>query len=182
MTTSSPAGAVNRNPVPTSVPVLKAALKYGILLAVVIAVVAGILGGVFAGLSGVAGALIGTAMAVVFMGITAVSILLANRFAGSADRIGAFFGIVMGSWLLKLVLFIVLVIVLKGQPWINPTVMFFSIIAGVLGSLAVDVVVMLKSRMPYVSDVQLPGQGIPADSGADSAVRPTGESPAEPGA
>lgn len=180
MSTPPPSNGVTGNPVPTSVPVLKAALKYGIALAVVIAVVAGILGGIFAGLSGVISALIGTAMAVLFMGITAVSILLANRFAGSADRIGAFFGIVMGSWLLKLVLFIVLVIVLKGQPWINPPVMFFSIIAGVVGSLAVDVVVMLKSRMPYVSDVQLPGPGTSAGSGADSAVGPTGEPPTAP--
>lgn len=180
MSTSPSASGVTRNPVPTSVPVLKAALKYGVLLAVVIAVVAGILGGIFAGLPGVVSALIGTAMAVLFMGITAVSILLANRFAGSADRIGAFFGIVMGSWLLKLVLFIVLVMVLKGQPWIDPVVMFFSIIAGVLGSLAVDVVVMMKSRMPYVSDVQLPGAPAQADSGADSASGPTDDLSAGP--
>lgn len=152
------------SPVPTSNPVLKSALKYGILLAIAIAVVAGVLGGVFAGIPGVASALVGTAMAVLFMGITAGSILLANRFAGSSAFIGAFFGIVMGAWLVKLVLFIVLVIVLKGQPWINPSVMFFSIIAGVIGSLVVDVLVVMKSRMPYVSDVSLPGDTSNRDS------------------
>ena len=58
-------------------------------------------------------ALIGTLMAVVFLGITAASILLANRFASSDLFVGVFFGIVLGGWLLKFVVFIVLVVVLR---------------------------------------------------------------------
>jgi len=72
--------------------------------------------------------------------------------------VGAFFGIVLGGWLLKFIVFLVVVIVLKDQSWINPVVLFLSLIAGVIGSLVVDVMVMLKSRMPYVSDVVLPNQ------------------------
>ena len=69
----------------------------------------------------------------------------------------AFFGIVMGAWLLKFVLFIVLAVVLRDQPWIDPTVLFVTLVAGVIGTLVIDLVVVAKSRMPYVSDIALPG-------------------------
>ncbi len=141
---------------PTSVPVLRRILFYGGILALGIAVVGAIIGGIVAGGVGVLSALIGTVIAVLFMGITAASILVANRYAGRESAIGAFFGIVMGGWLVKFILFLVLVIVLKDQPWVEPLVLFLSIIAGVIGSLVVDAVVVLRSRMTYVSDVTLP--------------------------
>lgn len=141
---------------PTSNPVLKRALLWGGLLAAVILVVAGVLGLVFAGVEGLVSAIVGTLMAVVFMAITAASILLANRFSGSDVFVGAFFGIVLGGWLLKFVLFIVLVVVLRDAPWLNGTVLFLSIVAGVIASLVVDVLVVAKSRLPYASDATLP--------------------------
>ncbi|TFD48904.1 hypothetical protein E3T55_12725 [Cryobacterium frigoriphilum] len=141
---------------PTSIPVLRRILVYGGWLALGIAVVGATLGGIFQGGVGVVSALIGTAMAVVFMGITAGSILLANRFAGHESAIGAFFGIVMGGWLLKFVVFLALMFLLRDQPWISPIVLFLSIVAGVIGSLVVDAVVVMTSRMSYVSDVTLP--------------------------
>lgn len=143
---------------PTSTAVFKDVLKYGAILAIVIAVVGAVLGGVFAGWIGVTSALIGTLMAVVFLSITALSILIANRFIGSDLFVGLFFGIVLGGWLLKFALFIVLAVVLRDQPWINPIVLFLSLIVGVIGSLVVDMVVVFRSRIPYVSDAQLPGE------------------------
>ncbi|WP_433862467.1 hypothetical protein [Streptomyces sp. L7] len=142
---------------PTSTPVLKDVLKYGFILAAVIAVVGMVLGGIFAGWVGVTSALIGTIMAAVFLSITALSILIANRFIGSDLFVGLFFGIVLGGWIVKFVLFIVLALLLRDQPWINPVVLFLSLIAGVIGSLVVDMIVVFRSRMTYVSDVTLPG-------------------------
>lgn len=141
---------------PTSNPVLRKALTWGGVLAGVIAIVSAALGFVFDGTSGLVSGLIGTLMAVVFMGITAASILVANRFAASDLFVGAFFGIVLGGWLLKFVVFIVLVVVLRDAAWLNPTVLFLSLVAGVIASLVVDVLVVAKSRIPYASDVQLP--------------------------
>jgi hypothetical protein len=141
---------------PTSNPVLRRALAWGGLLAAIILVVSAVLGLVFAGLPGLFGALIGTIMAVVFMGITAASILLANRFAGSDLFVGAFFGIVLGGWLLKFIVFIVLVVLLRDATWLDTTVLFLSLVAGVIASLVVDVLVVAKSRLPYASDVELP--------------------------
>lgn len=136
----------------SSVLVLKRALLYGGILAAAIAIIGSILGGLVAGGAGVASALVGTGMAVVFLGITAVSILFARKF-----DIGAFFGIVMGAWLLKFVLFLVLALALKDQPWIQDTVLFITIVAAVVGTLAVDVIVAAKSRVPYV-ETELPEQ------------------------
>ncbi|OJX74869.1 MULTISPECIES: hypothetical protein [unclassified Leifsonia] len=143
---------------PTSTPVLKDVLKYGLILALAIAIVGALLGGVFAGWIGVTSALIGTVIAAVFLSITALSILIANRFIGSDLFVGLFFGIVLGGWIVKFVLFLVLAILLRDQPWINPTVLFLSLIAGVIGSLVVDMIVVFRSRVPYVSDVSLPGE------------------------
>ncbi|WP_104139948.1 MULTISPECIES: hypothetical protein [unclassified Cryobacterium] len=141
---------------PTSIPVLRRILIYGVYVALAIAVVGSIVGFAVDGGTGVLSALIGTAMSVAFMGITAGSILLANRVAGSESAIGGFFGIIMGGWLLKFVVFLVLLVLLQDRAWIQPMVLFFCIIAGVIGSLVVDAVVVLKSRMPYTSDVMLP--------------------------
>jgi len=66
-----------------------------------------------------------------------------------------FFGIVLGGWLLKFVVFIVVLLVLRDQPWIQPTVFFVAIVAGVLASLVIDVVVLTRMRIPTVS-VELP--------------------------
>lgn len=141
---------------PTSNPVLRRALVWGGLLAAVIAVVGGVIGFAVAGTEGLLSALLGTLIAVVFMGITAASILLANRFAGSDVFVGAFFGIVLGGWLLKFILFIVLVVLLRDAEWLDPVVLFLAIVAGVIGSLVVDVLVVARSRLPYASDTQLP--------------------------
>ncbi len=136
----------------TAAPVLKKILLYGVILAVVIAVVGGVIGGLVVGSVGVVSALIGTAMAVVFLAITALSILVASRYS-----LGAFFGIVLGAWLLKFIIFLALIFILKDQPWLDTMVMFLSIVAAVVGTLVVDVVVIARSRMSYVSDIELPG-------------------------
>lgn len=140
-----------------SAAIFRASLKWGGIIALAIAVIGGGLGYLVDGNRGLTSALIGTAMSVVFLGITAASILFANRWFGTDLFVPIFFGVVMGGWLLKFIVFLVLAVLLKDQPWINPTVLFLSIIAGVIGTLVVDVVIVAKSRMPYASDVRLPG-------------------------
>lgn len=137
----------------TAAPVLKRILLYGGILALAIAVVGSAIGFILVGSIGVSSALVGTAMAVVFLAITAISILIASRYS-----LGAFFAIVMGAWVLKFIVFLVLIFVLKDQPWLNTQVMFVCIVVAIVGTLAVDVFVVARSRMPYVSDVVLPGE------------------------
>jgi len=140
--------------VPSSQPVLARALRVAALVGVIQLVLLSALGFVIAGMPGLIGALLGSALSVVFLGLTAASILIGNRFVGSDFFVVIFFVIVLGTWLLKFAGFIIAALLLRDQPWLNPTVLFVSIIIGVLVSLIVDVVVVAKSRLPYVSDVK----------------------------
>ena len=137
--------------------VLGRALVYGAILTVAIAVIGSIVGYLVAGTPGLLSALIGAGLTALFMGFTALSIVLANRVTRGEPSSTLFFGIVLGMWLLKFVVFIVILVLLRNQPFIVPLVMFFSILAAVIGSLAVDVIAFVRARVPYVGDIALPG-------------------------
>lgn len=139
----------------SAVPVLKKILQYGGVLAAIVIVVGGIAGLVADGGRGLVSALIGTVMSFLFLGVTAGSIILANRMTKNDFLNPAFFLIVLGGWILKFIVFIVLVLILRDQPWINTIVLFLTIVASVIGSLVIDVLVIARSRQPYV-DVELP--------------------------
>jgi hypothetical protein len=145
-------------------PVLKNTIRYGGVFAAVLAVVGAIVGFLVDGGTGLVSALVGAAMAFLFLGVTAGSILLANRIAHSDFLNPLFFITVLGGWLLKFAIFLVLLILLKDQPWINNVVLLLTVIVGVVGSLVVDVVVIARTRQPYV-DVELPGS--PKATGTD---------------
>ena len=93
----------------SAVPVFQRILKWGGVLAVAIAVIGGGVGFLTSGSPGLVSALVGTAMSILFMGITAASILLALRVSNDPAAIGAFFGIVMGGWLVKFVVFLIII-------------------------------------------------------------------------
>jgi len=128
-------------------------LKFTAVLALVVAVVGGTIGYLVAGPDGLASALVATAVAIVFSAITAASMVLAIRF-----DLMLFFGIVMGAWLLKLVIFIVALFALRDQPFIDPIVFYVTLIASIIGTFAIDAVVVLGSRVGYVSDTILPAK------------------------
>ena len=68
---------------------------------------------------------------------------------GSSSASG-FFGVVLGGWILKLVLVIVLVATLKGATFIVGPILFVCVVTSVLGSLALDAVAVMRSRIPTV--------------------------------
>ncbi|MEO6116985.1 MAG: hypothetical protein ABIP33_11420 [Pseudolysinimonas sp.] len=138
-------------------PVLTLALRYGAIFAVAVAVVAGSIGFLVAGVPGLVGGLLGAALAAIFLGLTAASMLVAGRVAKGDSTSPTFFGIVVGVWLLKLVIFIVAELLLRGQPWFDPRVFFVAVLVVVIGSLVLDAVAMYRARVPYV-DVTLPGE------------------------
>jgi len=139
-------------------PILKRALLYGAVVAVVVAVGGGIIGWLVAGTPGVVGALLGAVLAAVYLGLTAGSMLLAGRVTHGDGTSPLFFGIVLGVWVLKLVVFVIAAIWLRGQSWLDPGVFFGAVIVAVIGSLVADIVAFLRARVPYVSDVRLPGE------------------------
>ena len=120
--------------------------KYGSALTAAIAVLGGAIGLVVDGTNGLLSALVGSALALAFTALTALSVQL-----GAKLPLGGFFGLVMGGWLLKLVAFIALIAVLKSAVWVNGPILFFAIVASVLGNLAIDALVVFKSRIPTVN-------------------------------
>lgn len=125
--------------------ILRKSIVYTAILAAVIAVIGGLAGYAVAGMDGLLSALVGTAIAVVFAIITAVSIIVALR-----RSITAFFGIVLGSWLLKIVVFIAILALVTSLEFVHPMVLFLSMVVAIVGTLAVDVIVVLTARQPYV--------------------------------
>jgi hypothetical protein len=140
--------------------ILGRALAYGAILTVAIAVVGSIIGFLVAGSSGLVSALIGAGLTALFMGFTAGSIVIAARATNGDPSSTLFFGIVLGAWLLKFIVFIAILVILRGQPFLEPLVFFFAILAAVIGSLVVDVLAFVRARESYVPGVTLPGDDI----------------------
>lgn len=120
-------------------------LKQGSLLIGLISIVGGAIGYAVASTDGLLSALVGGAMALVFVSLTALTVWLGGKLS-----LGGFFGVVLGGWLLKLVGFVVTIAVLKDAEFIVGPVLFFTIVASVLGSLAIDALAVLRSRIPVV--------------------------------
>ena len=137
--------------------VAKRALLVGIAVTSIIAIVASTAGALVSELPGMLGALVGAGLGFALLGLTPLSIIWGFRL-GKGDVLSpGFFGAVLGTWLVKFVVFLAGVFWLGDQEWLDRTVLFLTIVASVLGSLLTDLVVVAKSRMPYVSDVSLPG-------------------------
>jgi len=137
------------------------ALKYGAVVAVVVAVTAGVIAYLVAGVPGLLGALVGAGLSAVFLGLTTVSMLVAGRVTRGDSTNPLFYAIVLGVVGVKLVLFLVLALWLRGQAWMDPAAFAITAIAAVIGSPIADAVAFSRARVPYVSDVALPGEGTP---------------------
>ena len=143
-------------PVGHSATILGRALVYGVILAGSIAALGSIIGFLLAGLPGLLSALIGAVVTAMFMGFTAVSILVAARVTRNDATSVLFFGVILGFWLLKFVAFIVIVILLKSANFLQPMIMFVSIMVAVIGSLVVDVLAFVRTRVPYIDEPSTP--------------------------
>ncbi len=132
---------------------LRTALLLGGLVTVAIALVGGGIGFALVGPIGIGSALVGSAMAFVFMGITAGSILVGQKASGGSIASGLFFGIVLGAWLLKFVLFLVAAFTIRNSDSFDTVIAFSCVIAAVLGALVSDVIAISRARVPIVDMV-----------------------------
>lgn len=113
------------------------------ILVLVIGALGSALGYLFAGTAGVVSALIGSFVAVAFSTPTILSI-----WFGSKLPLAGFYGLVLGGWLIKVLLFAVVLAVLQDADFISGPVFFFAVVTSVLGGLAIDSWVVLKGRIP----------------------------------
>ena len=137
--------------------IAKRALLAGVVVTSIIAIIAATAGALISGLAGMLGAFVGAALGYALLGLTPLSIMWGFRL-GKGDVLSpGFFSAVLGTWLLKFVVFLAAVFWLGDQEWLDRLVLFITIVASVLASLVTDLVVVAKSRMPYVYDITLPG-------------------------
>jgi hypothetical protein len=136
--------------------IAKRALLAGVVVTSIIAIVAATAGALISDLAGMLGAFVGAALGFALLGLTPLSIMWGFKL-GKGDVLSpGFFSAVLGTWLLKFVVFLGAVFWLGDQEWLDRTVLFVTIVASVMATLVTDLVVVAKSRMPYVSDVTLP--------------------------
>jgi len=129
----------------SSTQVFAKALKLSALLVVSVALICSIIGYLVVGVDGLWTALIGSAIALVFTSLTVLSVLFGARLP-----LGGFYGLVLGGWLLKIVLFALLMAALQRMDFIHGPTLFFAIVLSVLGSLSIDSWVVLRSRIPTI--------------------------------
>jgi hypothetical protein len=129
----------------SSTQVFAKALKLSALLVVSVAVICSIIGYLVVGVDGLWTALIGAAIALVFTSLTILSVLFGARLP-----LGGFYGLVLGGWLLKIVLFALLMAALQRMDFVHGPTLFFAIVLSVLGSLSIDSWVVLRSRIPTI--------------------------------
>lgn len=120
-------------------------LKFGALLVLAITAVGSLVGFLVAGIAGVLAAMVGGLAAFTFTALTALSLLL-----GSKLGLGGFLGIVLGGWLIKMVLFLVLFSVLNRAEWLTTQarpIVFFTVVVAVIGGLVLDTLIVNKARI-----------------------------------
>ena len=125
--------------------VMQRVLKLGSLLVLGVTVIGSIVGFLAAGTSGLLAALAGGAAAFAFTALTVLSLLF-----GSKLNLGGFLGVVLGGWLIKVLLFLVLFSSLNKAEWLTLSarpVVFFVVVAAVIGGLVLDTLVVTKARI-----------------------------------
>lgn len=91
------------------------------------------------------GVFLGLLIPALFFGLTVAVGLLAARLDN-----GPFVGVVMASWLVKVVALIIVMAQLRGADFFSPVAFFVAFLVGVTGWLIAEAVVVLKTRVPYV--------------------------------
>ncbi|ADG73970.1 conserved hypothetical protein [Cellulomonas flavigena DSM 20109] len=136
-------------PDPTAA-VFRRALRDTALLLGTLAVLGIGVGALVAGLPGVWGALVGVGLALVFSGTTVVAML---RTLHSPPHTMA--AVVMGTWLAKVLVVVVVLAVLRDQDFYSRGVLAAVLALGVVGSAFLDYRAVANGRVPYVE----PGAG-----------------------
>jgi hypothetical protein len=123
------------------------ALRLNLLLAGVVAVLGSVIGYLVYGSGGVASSLIGASVSAVFGVMTILSIGF-----GSKLGLNGFYALVLGGWLIKVLLFALLLGFLQSATFISGPMFFFAVVASVLGGLAIDSYVVLTAKIPVVDN------------------------------
>ena len=102
-------------------------------------------GAIVAGQPGIWGAVIGVGLALLFSGTTIVSMLVTTRAS-----LQAFAAVVLGAWLGKVIVVIVVLTLIQDRHFYDKTVFAVVVLVGALGSAFLDYRAVTHGRVPYV--------------------------------
>lgn len=125
--------------------VFNRALMLNLAVGIAIALIGSLLAFLLVDAQAIFGALIGAGIAFSFGLLTLLSIQFGGRLP-----IGGFYGVVLGGWLIKVLLFAILIGSLQDAEWLHGPTFFFALVAAVMANLAVDSWVVLKGRIETV--------------------------------
>ena len=137
--------------------VIRRALFWGVVSTAIVVIVASVVGALVAELSGMLSALVGGAIGFVLLALTPLSIMWGFKAGGGSVLAPGFFAVVLGVWMVKFIAFVALIFLVGDIDALHRETLFLTIVASLLVALVSDLVVVLRSRMPYV-DVELPTQ------------------------
>ncbi|WP_458689693.1 hypothetical protein [Nocardia tengchongensis] len=124
---------------------LRAALRYGIAGLAVLVVVSAILSSLIAGLPGLCGALIGSALGGAFILTTAASVLFSAKIESGLQGL-----VLLGSWVGKLLLAVIVVAVLQNYDFYSRGALFLTVVGALLIVLGAETYGLLRQRVPTV--------------------------------
>lgn len=122
-----------------------AALRYGGSGLIVVTVVSSIISYLAAGSRGLWGALIGAALGGAFIIATVLVMYLMRNAPPTTTG-----GVLMGSWLVKLIVAIGVMAVLRGMDFYNNVSLVLTIVATLIVMLTVETMAIVRTRVPYV--------------------------------
>jgi len=137
--------------------VIRRALFWGVVSTAIVVIVASVVGALVAELSGMLAALVGGAIGFVLLALTPLSIMWGFKAGGGSVLAPGFFAVVLSVWMVKFIAFVALIFLVGDIDALHRETLFLTIVASLLVALVSDLVVVLRSRMPYV-DVELPTQ------------------------
>lgn len=129
----------------TEADLYRTAIRLTSLILAAVAAVGAVVGWLVAGGAGVVAALVGAAVAALGAIPTQYAMLVGHRRAPHTLA-----AIVLFSWLGKMGLILVALIVLQGVESFNRPMFAGTVMVGLVASLVVDMVTLRKARIPYV--------------------------------
>ncbi|WP_407317062.1 hypothetical protein UQW22_11130 [Isoptericola halotolerans] len=124
---------------------LRRAMRWTLVLVGALVVLGSAVGALVAGTAGLWGALVGAGLAAFFCATTIWSM---QRTVGKPPTVMA--GVVMGAWLAKIVVLVIVLAVLRGADFYDPYVLFVVLAIGAIGSALLDYQAVKGARVPYV--------------------------------
>lgn len=124
---------------------MRRVLRAGTVGAAVYVPAAALLGFLLGGTSGAIGGGMGAVIAAAFFGVTVIVALVTSRM--SPTVLGA---VVLGSWLVKMVVLIAVLVGLRSADFYDRTTFGLALLVGTIAALILEAWVVAKTRVPYV--------------------------------